>query len=55
MADQPGAWFAAAGTGIALLTADGALEWLDRSDGRTPVPSRMNDGVADPAGRFWAG
>jgi sugar lactone lactonase YvrE len=53
--DQPGAWIAAAGTGIALLTPDGALEWLERPEGRTPAPSRMNDGVADPAGRFWAG
>ncbi|MFI6624677.1 SMP-30/gluconolactonase/LRE family protein [Streptomyces sp. NPDC050528] len=53
--DRPGTWIAAAGTGIALLTADGALEWLDRPEDRTPVPSRMNDGVADPAGRFWAG
>ncbi|WP_411152115.1 SMP-30/gluconolactonase/LRE family protein [Streptomyces sp. A30] len=53
--DRPDAWIAAAGTGIALLTADGALEWLDRPEDRTPVPSRMNDGVADPAGRFWAG
>jgi sugar lactone lactonase YvrE len=53
--DRPGAWIAAAGTGIALLTADGALEWLDRPEDRTPIPSRMNDGVADPAGRFWAG
>ncbi|MER5428646.1 SMP-30/gluconolactonase/LRE family protein [Streptomyces sp. NPDC002588] len=55
VADPPGAWIAAAGTGIALLTPDGALEWLDRPEDRTPVPSRMNDGVADPAGRFWAG
>lgn len=53
--DQPGTWIAAAGTGIALLTPDGALEWLDRPEDRTPVPSRMNDAVADPAGRFWAG
>ncbi|MGW6521949.1 SMP-30/gluconolactonase/LRE family protein [Streptomyces sp. NPDC054962] len=55
VADQPGAWIAAAGTGIALLTPGGALEWLDRPEDRTPAPSRMNDGVADPAGRFWAG
>ncbi|MFF1309023.1 SMP-30/gluconolactonase/LRE family protein [Streptomyces sp. NPDC058307] len=55
VADRPGWWIAAAGTGIALLTADGALDWLDRPEDRTPVPSRMNDGVADPAGRFWAG
>lgn len=53
--DRPGAWIAAAGTGIALLTADGALEWLDRPEDRAPVAGRMNDGVADPAGRFWAG
>ncbi|WP_307183498.1 SMP-30/gluconolactonase/LRE family protein [Streptomyces canus] len=46
---------AAAGTGIALLTPDGALDWLDRPEDRTSFPSRMNDGVADPAGRFWAG
>ncbi|WP_051865239.1 SMP-30/gluconolactonase/LRE family protein [Streptomyces griseus] len=55
VADRPGTWIAAAGTGIALLTADGAPEWLDRPEDRTPAPSRMNDGVADPAGRFWAG
>ncbi|MFI6369552.1 SMP-30/gluconolactonase/LRE family protein [Streptomyces sp. NPDC050546] len=53
--ERPRAWIAAVGTGIALLTTDGALEWLDRPEDRTPVPSRMNDGVADPAGRFWAG
>jgi len=55
VADRPGAWIAAAGTGIALLTADGTLEWVDRPEDRTPVRSRMNDGVADPPGRFWAG
>lgn len=37
--DTPGAWIAAAGTGIALLTADGALEWLDFSEDRTPSPA----------------
>lgn len=55
VADRPGTWIAAAGTGIALLTADGAQEWLDRPEDRTPVAGRMNDGAADPAGRFWAG
>lgn len=53
--DEPDVWIAAAGTGIALLTAEGALKWRDRIEDRTPVASRMNDGVADPAGRFWAG
>ena len=52
---RPDTWIAAAGTGIALLTPDGAVDWLDRPEDRTPFPSRMNDGVADPAGRFWAG
>ncbi|NGO09083.1 SMP-30/gluconolactonase/LRE family protein [Streptomyces sp. HC44] len=52
---RPGTWIAAAGTGIALLGPDGDLEWLDRPEDRTPVPTRMNDGVADRAGRFWAG
>ncbi|MFF9035535.1 SMP-30/gluconolactonase/LRE family protein [Streptomyces sp. NPDC014892] len=55
VAGRPDSWIAAAGTGIALLTPDGTLEWLDRPEDRTPAPSRMNDGVADPAGRFWAG
>ncbi|MFD4254041.1 SMP-30/gluconolactonase/LRE family protein [Amycolatopsis thermoflava] len=45
-----GGWIAAAGRGIAVL--DGGVRWLAR-----PVdPSmRMNDGVADSSGRFWAG
>lgn len=52
---RPDTWIAAAGTGIALLHPGGGLEWLDRPEDRSPVPTRMNDGVADPAGRFWAG
>lgn len=48
-------WIAAAGTGIALVSGDGGVTWLDRPEGGTPVRMRMNDGVADPAGRFWAG
>lgn len=55
VAGRPGAWIAAVGTGIALLTTDGAVEWLDRPEDRTPVAGRMNDGVAEAAGRFWAG
>ncbi|HZG89747.1 MAG TPA: SMP-30/gluconolactonase/LRE family protein [Pseudonocardia sp.] len=53
-ADGPG-WMAAAGTGIALLGADGVVEWLGRPEDGARAPMRMNDGVADPAGRFWAG
>ncbi len=42
------------GTGIALLSSSGDLEWMARpADGGTP--RRMNDAVCDPAGRFWAG
>ncbi|MFD4764212.1 SMP-30/gluconolactonase/LRE family protein [Streptomyces sp. NPDC058439] len=52
---RPGHWIAAAGTGIALLTPDGRPEWLARPEEHSPVPTRMNDGVCDPHGRFWAG
>jgi hypothetical protein len=31
-AGRPGTWIAAAGTGIALVGADGALTWLDRPE-----------------------
>lgn len=51
-ADQ---WIVGAGTGIAFLHRGGRLEWLDRPEDRTAVPSRMNDGCCDPHGRFWAG
>ncbi|MEE1805262.1 SMP-30/gluconolactonase/LRE family protein [Streptomyces sp. BE133] len=44
-----GHWIAAAGTGIALLMPDG---WPEE---HSSVPTRMNDGVCDPHGRFRAG
>ncbi|MFI1459762.1 SMP-30/gluconolactonase/LRE family protein [Nocardia carnea] len=59
-----GGWIAAAGTGIALLhvsngaepsAADVDIDWLAKPFDNTSVPMRMNDGVADPRGRFWAG
>ncbi|GIH25862.1 calcium-binding protein [Acrocarpospora phusangensis] len=50
---RPGTWLAAAGQGFALLDqTTGHLEWIERP---LPGTSRMNDGVCDPAGRFWAG
>ncbi|WUM96003.1 SMP-30/gluconolactonase/LRE family protein [Streptomyces sp. NBC_00322] len=55
VAGTPGTWVAAAGTGIAYLLPSGRLEWLDRPEDSNAVPTRMNDGAADPAGRFWAG
>jgi sugar lactone lactonase YvrE len=53
--DRAGEWIVAAGTGIALLSSGGRLEWLDRPEDGGSVETRMNDAVCDPAGRFWAG
>ncbi|MFE9425760.1 SMP-30/gluconolactonase/LRE family protein [Kitasatospora sp. NPDC006697] len=55
IADRPGHWIAAAGTGIALLAPDGSAQWLARPEDGAATPMRMNDGVCDPLGRFWAG
>jgi sugar lactone lactonase YvrE len=55
VAAEQGHWIAAAGTGIALLSPPGELDWLARPADGGPVARRMNDGVCDPAGRFWAG
>jgi len=52
---RPHSWIAAAGTGVGLLDEDGGLRWIDRPEDRTPLRTRMNDAVADPLGRFWAG
>ena len=45
-------WVLAAGRGFAVLEPDGAFRVISEvaSDG-----SRVNDGAADPQGRFWAG
>ncbi len=48
-------WLAACGTGIARLDGQGRLEWLERPEDGKSVRMRMNDAVADPSGRFWAG
>jgi sugar lactone lactonase YvrE len=54
-----GGWVAATGTGIALIGAGagaaGEVHWLARPEDGAPHRMRMNDGVADPSGRFWAG
>ena len=55
VAGTPDEWIAAAGTGIAILARSGGVEWLSHPAGSGPVKRRMNDGVCDPAGRFWAG
>ncbi|WP_189699389.1 SMP-30/gluconolactonase/LRE family protein [Streptomyces chromofuscus] len=55
VADAPGSWIAAAGTGMCLLASDGSTRWLARPEADAVRPMRMNDGTADPFGRFWAG
>jgi sugar lactone lactonase YvrE len=55
VAGRPGEWIAAAGTGIALVGAHGAVTWISRPEDGAPVAMRMNDGCCDPGGRFWAG
>jgi sugar lactone lactonase YvrE len=55
LANSTDEWIAACGTGIALIRAGGRLEWLERPEEGKQVKMRMNDGCADPAGRFWAG
>jgi sugar lactone lactonase YvrE len=52
--DAPGTWLAAAGTGFWLLEPGGAKPFVE-AEPVTGKAWRMNDGVADPAGRFWAG
>jgi sugar lactone lactonase YvrE len=54
VAGLPGAWIVAAGRGIAILTGAGGLDWLGRPARGGSAPRRMNDGVCDPSGRFWA-
>jgi sugar lactone lactonase YvrE len=51
---RPDSWIAAAGTGIAMITQPGELRWVSNVADGAPTPMRMNDGVCDPAGRFWA-
>jgi sugar lactone lactonase YvrE len=55
VAGAPDTWVAAAGTGICLLDPSGEITWLSRPEHSAPAKMRMNDGVADPSGRFWAG
>lgn len=58
VADDPGAYVAAVGTGIALLRPGlehTRIEWRGRPEDGAAVPMRMNDGCCDPRGRFWAG
>ncbi len=48
-------WLAAVGTGLGRLAPDGSFEaLLDLEPGRAGI-ARMNDGTADPWGRFYIG
>jgi sugar lactone lactonase YvrE len=54
----PGVWIAAAGTGVCVLTNDGAVTWLAQVEhgASTATPAmRVNDAVADAHGRLWFG
>ncbi|MFD8161781.1 SMP-30/gluconolactonase/LRE family protein [Streptomyces malaysiensis] len=55
VAGRPATWIAAAGTGICLLGPDSTTTWLARPEAAARPARRMNDGAADPSGRFWAG
>lgn len=55
LAERPGAWVAAVGDGLAILEPPGELTWIAHLEAGRSVPLRMNDAVADPAGRFFAG
>ena len=48
-------WIAAAGRGFAVLEPGGRITWLARPEEGRPGAMRMNDGVAGPGGRFFAG
>jgi sugar lactone lactonase YvrE len=54
VADRPGVWLAAAGTGFVLIDGDDVRP-VAAPEPVTDRPWRMNDGVADRGGRFWAG
>ncbi|MER7665809.1 SMP-30/gluconolactonase/LRE family protein [Streptomyces sp. NPDC096193] len=53
--DRPGHWIAAAGSGICRIDAAGRTDWIAHVEDDAEFPMRMNDGIADPQGRFWAG
>jgi sugar lactone lactonase YvrE len=52
---RPGHWIAAAGSGIAQRDPAGRPTWLAQQEERADGATRMNDGVADAAGRVWTG
>lgn len=48
-------WAAAVGQGVAMADSEGRLSWFGKPASGADVALRMNDAVADDAGRLWAG
>jgi sugar lactone lactonase YvrE len=55
MRDRSQGWIVATDQSISILSEDGSLCELDRPEARNASRVRMNDGAADPWGRFWIG
>lgn len=49
---RPDAWLLAAGAAVVLAEPSG-LTRLAELEAHNPIPTRLNDGTVDPAGRFW--
>lgn len=55
MRERSDGWIVATDQSIAVLGEDGRLRVLDRPEAARVARVRMNDGAADPWGRFWIG
>jgi sugar lactone lactonase YvrE len=55
MQDRSGGWIVAVNQSIAMLDESGQLLELVRPEAHNETEVRMNDGAADPWGRFWIG
>jgi len=53
--DPADGWVVASEFGFARLSADGSVRRLPEPEREHTGHTRMNDGAADPRGRFWAG
>jgi len=53
--DRSRGWIVATDQSISILAEDGTVRELDRPEGHNAPRVRMNDGAADPWGRFWIG
>ncbi|MDV3128061.1 SMP-30/gluconolactonase/LRE family protein [Mycobacterium sp. 21AC1] len=55
VAGRPGEFIAAAGTGVGFLSSEFTFHEIADLGSAAEIPLRVNDGVCDPSGRFWAG